>query len=504
MKSFVHFFAACLVCAASGIWAETASGEYADVSGFIGEAEYNALTADQQAMVQFRVTLQQSGAPMATVCFSDDTPPAMQQAIDSILTYGSKTRFNSISDGVRWTSTATDSGGIPLANPITVTWSIVPDGTDLGLAQVTGETDNDVSNLVATLNAAFGSQPVWEALMQSVLDQWSRVTGITYVKVSDDGAAFPSAPGVLGARGDVRFGGRSLDGGFGVLAYAFFPTTGDMVMDTDDMPFFTSSNNSFRAFRNTLSHEHGHSLGFSHVCPTDGSKIMEPFVPLSIDHSAPDDLAHGNRKYGDPAEKGGGNDAVGTATNLGPQGAGTTNYGLWPDPTLQSLSLDSPGDEDFFALALTSGQSVSFHLIPAGSAFPFGDDPGDLCGTATIGTLNSQTEIDLDFELIGTDMSTVLDTGAAVPAGFTEGIFGFTAPAAGTYYLRVHTNDAVSSTNPEDQVQLYTLRVVSPGLSAPAQAPAATWSLALLVGILLALGGTVTWSVMRRTTEGVR
>lgn len=497
MKSLTYFAAILLVSISGGAWAETSIEEYKAVSKFIGEAEYNALTSSEQDMIQHRAALEKTDTPLAALCFAGEVPPSLQQAIDKVFAFGMNTRFNGI-DGIRWTSTATDGGGILLGDPITITWSVVLDGTDLGLAQVTGETDNAGSDLIATFNAAFGSQAIWEALMQSVFDQWSRLTGITFVNVSDDGAIFPASSGVLGLRGDVRIGGRSLDGSFGVLAYNYFPTFGDMVLDTDDTSFFGSTNNEHRAFRNTFSHEHGHGLGFGHVCPTDGTKIMEPFVPLTIDHSGPDDVAHGNRKYGDPNEKSGGNDTAGTATNLGPQGAGTVNYGLWPDPNVQAMSLDSVGDEDFFALDLTNGQSVSFHMIPQGSLFPFGDDPGDSCGTATIGTLNSLAEINIDFELIDTDMSTVLLSSSTSPPGSTEDILGFTALGAGTYYLRVFTNDAVSGSNPEDQVQLYSLRVISPGLGAPVNAPFAMWSMTLLAAVLMVLGGGITWSVMRR------
>ena len=50
-----------------------------------------------------------------------------------------------------------------------------------------------------------------------------------YVFVNDDRAPSRGAPGFGAARGDVRIAGRTIDGNFGILAYNFFPDTGDMV-----------------------------------------------------------------------------------------------------------------------------------------------------------------------------------------------------------------------------------------------------------------------------------
>ncbi len=49
--------------------------------------------------------------------------------------------------------------------------------------------------------------------MQTAFNIYGSKTGITYVYVSDDGAANGS-PGVVGARGDVRIGGTDLAGPF--------------------------------------------------------------------------------------------------------------------------------------------------------------------------------------------------------------------------------------------------------------------------------------------------
>ena len=72
---------------------------------------------------------------------------------------------------------------------------------------------------------------------------------------------------------------RYITGNFGILAYNFFPNSGDMVIDVPDSFYNNTSNNSL-GLRNTLAHEHGHGLGLSHVCPVNQTKLMEPFISL--------------------------------------------------------------------------------------------------------------------------------------------------------------------------------------------------------------------------------
>ena len=59
---------------------------------------------------------------------------------------------------------------------------------------------------------------------------------------------------------DMRMAGHPIDGNSGILAFNYFPNTGDMVIDTSDNFFATTTSNSLR-LRNVLAHEHGHGLG---------------------------------------------------------------------------------------------------------------------------------------------------------------------------------------------------------------------------------------------------
>ena len=144
------------------------------------------------------------------------------------------------------------------------------------MSGVSGETA-DGSSLVAFLNGIYGTvtadtnytDEVWFPHFQSSFDRWSELTGITYVYAAyDDGANLTSfaslAPGVLGLRADVRIGGHGIDGNSGVVAYNVYPDNGEMVIDTPDSFYNTTSNNSFR-LRNTIMHESGHGIMSSPV-----------------------------------------------------------------------------------------------------------------------------------------------------------------------------------------------------------------------------------------------
>src|SRR5262245_819365 len=143
------------------------------------------------------------------------------------------------SDSDRWTRTATSGGGLAQGAATIVTWSIVPDGT--AVAGYDGEPASP-SNLRAFLGNIYGTNPnstlptnqPWFSVVKQVFDRWSALSGVTYVyEPADDGAALGStANGAVGVRGDARLSGHFIDGPSNILAYNFFPTISDMVIDT--------------------------------------------------------------------------------------------------------------------------------------------------------------------------------------------------------------------------------------------------------------------------------
>lgn len=341
-------------------------------------------------------------------------------------------------DTARWSTTATNGGGLSQGDPTTITWSIVPDGTSI--FGYNGE-PTSASNLRAFLNAIYGSQAVWLPLFQQVFDRWSELNGVTYVyEPNDDGSAWTSttiAGGVLGVRGDVRISGHFIDGNSNVLAYNFFPNFGDMVIDTADNTYNNTTNNS-RVLRNVLAHEHGHGLGLSHVCPVSQTKLMEPFLSVAFDGPQFDDILATNRGYGDSFES---NDAPGIATSLGSLAVGDT-------VSLDTRSIDDNSDPDFFAFTVGAGTNASVTISPSGSSYLSG--PQNANGSCSAGTTyNPADNQNLALQILDTNGSTVLASANATGAGGSESLSSVALPGAGSYY--------VSISGPNNEAQLYSL-----------------------------------------------
>src|SRR5688572_26514272 len=154
---------------------------------------------------------------------------------------------------VRWGTTASAPAGSN-GDPIALTWSIVPNGT---LIQGEGN-----SNFIHFFDDVFGAGPIggddlthrpWFQLLAEPFNRWSQLSGMTFVyEPFDDGVTHGSADGALGVRGDVRIGGASVDGPLGTLAYIYFPSNSDLVVDTADGAFFSNPALDHRQFRNVL------------------------------------------------------------------------------------------------------------------------------------------------------------------------------------------------------------------------------------------------------------
>ncbi len=214
---------------------------------------------------------------------------------------------------------------------LTLTWSFVPDGLSIPGGNVSGEATSP-SVLFSRMDSLFGgNRALWIAQFQSCFDRWGALSGVSYVRVKDtanddwdDGAAWGSNGSTN--RGMCRISMHALDGVNGVLAYCQFPTNGDMVIDSSEN--WAQSGNTYRFLRNVVMHEHGHALGFQHVCPANGTKLMEPFIDTDYDGPQQDDMRAVEYNYGDPYEP---NNTVSSAYNLGTLTPGsTTNLGLVP------------------------------------------------------------------------------------------------------------------------------------------------------------------------------
>ena len=408
--------------------------------------------------------------------FAPDTPQSVVDAYEAEHHADDEVGFSDFNADDRWRTTATNGGGIALGEAITLTWSIAPDGTNIpGFNGEAAAPSDLVSRFRTFYNDANNPADtdyvgeMWFTQIAAALNEWSDISGISYVyEPNDDGAAFSSsssaAPGVTGVRGDVRIGGHLIDGNSGVLAYNFFPDNGEMVIDTADSFYANLSSNSLR-LRNVIAHEAGHGVGFSHVESNNAAFLMEPFVSTGFDGPQLDDILAAHRNYGDVNEKGGANETAGTATDLGSIGDGVTvSIGTQANDTrveatdTDFVSIDDDSDIDVFSFTVSANSSIDVNLSPQGPTYNQGRQGG------TQSSYNASAQSDLSFEILGTDGTTVLTTASANGIGASESLSAFDLNVAGTYYVRISGADNV--------VQMYQLDV-----SVTVDAPTSTVSL---------------------------
>ncbi|MGE3320848.1 MAG: matrixin family metalloprotease [Phycisphaerales bacterium] len=357
------------------------------------------------------------GEPVA-FCFAPGTDPALVAAFNAA-TFPETPAFQQTG---RWNNTATNGGGVGTQGlPITLTYSFVPDGTTIPPGS---SFSGGTSTLRAFLTGIYGSEAVWMQIYHDMFASWGDLCGITYVfEPNDDGVSTSSNPGVLGVRGDLRMAGYSLDGNSGVLAYNNFPQNGDMVVDAGDSFYNTTSNNS-RRLRNVLFHEHGHGMGQLHVCPSNQTKLMEPFISTAYFGPQLDDILNAQRHYGDDDEP---NDAAFTSVALPSPGLATQ--------TRQRLSIDDNADVDFYSISVPGPSRIAVTIRPIGSSYVQGPQTS-ACDTTGTSLYDPRVVNDLTLAIIAPNQATTLATANVNPAGGIESL-ELPVAAAGTYYLRV-------------------------------------------------------------------
>lgn len=393
---------------------------------------------------------------LAGPVFAAGTP---QSYVDEVIASFQGTGISGESGGInqsgtRWTN---PTGGLSAnsGDPSTVSWSIVPDGTIDN-----SEGGSVATNLVAFMDNIYGggagaiSERPWFGIFERAYDSWSEVSGLTFVyEANDDGANIGgSNRGVSGVRGDVRIGGRPIDGNFGVLAFNYFPNSGgnsgfdgDMIIDTNDVFYFNSSDGPSgenRGLSNVLMHEAGHGIGLDHVIPTDQTKLMEPFISLAYLGPQHDDILGAQQLYGDNFEN---DDVQGSASDIGELANGLTQ--------VTGISIDKNADDDWFQFSVASAGEVSLLLTPVGEQYQVGPQGG------TAGPVNTLINLDLSFELRAADGS-VLAQVNGTGAGAAESLDDFALPAAGTYFIKIAGTGAAAA-----DPQLYDLDIRLSGLT---------------------------------------
>ena len=354
----------------------------------------------------------------------------------------------------RWTenTATTQAQGLDQGDPLVLTWSIAREQTELS--------NSTSSNLVAFLDGIYSNGfDEYQPLLQSAIGRWGEVSGLTIVfEPEDDGTRFSSrnfAAGSLGVRGDIRFGGRFIDGTGGVLAFANFSNLGgDVTIDTGDGTFSNLSGNSLR-LRNVIAHEFGHTLGFfavaGHVVSSDTRQLLEPTLETTVDGPQYHDILSVQRGYGDIYETGAGNDTANNATELGmlldgdsvvlgesAHRRGTsllfdaqpTGIEIRPDE-VDFISIDDQTDIDVFSFTIVESGSVGISLDTLGESYMAG---GENQNNQIL--FDTSERVDLALELLATDGQTVLETSDAGGFGDDE-ILSDISLEPGTYFVRI-------------------------------------------------------------------
>lgn len=368
------------------------------------------------------------------------SPEYMQKWMDKIRSESSL-RFE---PNDRWGTFGAGNG------PVSLTYSFPPDGTSLTAG-------NPGSNEMFTLwNAAFGpvgGESFWKQKFRESFDNWERYTGNVYTEVSDDGASWPGSPGPFNGgsnRGDIRITSRNIDGPGGVLAFNYFPDTGDMHMDSGDLTAgnYLSSNSNYRFLRNVVIHENGHGMGLSHSCPVQGNKLMEPFINTGFNGAQLDDILGMQVLYGDQFEP---NNSTGAATP-------PTASGFIPDETNAIALLSIAPEPDLFRVTVSGESTLAVTVTPQSGTYLAG--PQLSSGACSSGsTIDIGDNANLRIEILD-------ESGAQIglrdqnPAGQGETLPSFTLPASGDYYIRIGASDY-------QDIQMYSISVTIAGGGCP-------------------------------------
>ncbi len=410
--------------------------------------QIEALRVEQREMLLHfeRMAYEIGSAPH--VCLHPDTDPKVAQAIEQFLNdLWFTTSPNAFILSTRWTRTATDGTGLNQGDPSTLTYSFVPDGTN-----ISGE---GASNLFSFMNAQVGAG-TWEALYQTALDAWGDTSGLTYVReMNDDGATITGAAnnnGILGIRGDVRISGNFIDGNSGVLAYNFFPNSGEIVMDTGDVGFFGNASNNYIRLRNVITHEAGHGIGLAHIESDSDRFLMEPFIDISFVGPQIDDIRGAPRGYGDMDEN---NNSFGNASDLNQIFFGNATPimgGQFPGATLRSM--DDNADIDYYSFVTGEPVTITAFVSPSGGSYQSTPQGGGGGGAF----VNYNAISDLRFSVFDSSQSLVVAVdNAPIGQGESEII---ELPATGQYFF------VVDNTN-VNNIQTYSIGMVVNTLTLP-------------------------------------
>jgi len=348
-------------------------------------------------------------------------------------------------------------GGIGSGNgPVNLTYSFPPDTANGGPSSLgnfpQGENFNDMNSAWNAAFSSVGGEPFWKDKFRQSFDDWEQVTGNNYTEVTDGNPSrsWPSVDGPFnnGVNGDIRIVSSLDDGPGGVLAFNFFPDTGDMHLDSADLNSYTNSNNNYRFLRNVVIHENGHGMGLSHSCPVQGTKLMEPFINTSFDGSQLDDVLGMQVLYGDKFEP---NNSTAAATP-------PTESGILPDVTKVNAALSISPDADYYRLTISGESTIEVSVTPQLGTYPAGPQNGD--GSCSQGTeVDVSDNANLRIEILDSNGQQI-GLRDQNPAGQGETLPTFNLPSAGDFFIRITASNF-------DDIQLYTMSTTITGGGCP-------------------------------------
>ena len=352
-----------------------------------------------------------------------------------------------------WTGNGGMGGG-GLAVKASLTYSFPPEGTMWGApgSQQANQLATNLTTLLGPTNLDQGRE-----LIRQCFGSWRRYSGLTYTEVADSGIPMDNSSTRRSTVGDIRVGAVS-QGLSGVLAYNYYPNAGgDTTLNSDyfnaSQGAFANGTNTYRYFRNVVTHEHGHGLGLGHQTPCNNSKLMEPFINTNFDMVALDDRRGTMRSHGDRFA---GNTAAVTAKNFGDLTAPILRSVIEKDlSTNGQHAAGNPTGADWYRFTLTTEQNVTITVAPTGISYPAADQTSG-CNPLTGTTVNSLNAGNLAVTLndaVGTSM--LFSSDANLNGGSELISAGILAP--GTYTVRVY--DIGPNAVDDERIQTYNLTI---------------------------------------------
>jgi len=360
----------------------------------------------------------------------------------------------------RWSATQLDGGNLQRGDPVNLRWSIVPDGKSYDRSansQLIQFLDDGWNVVAAQRTPDFTNRPWW-SVINNAYAQYPRVSGVSLSYTAEQNASGMST----GMFGDIRIGGENIDNTpGGALADNTFPDAGDMRIDTTreangSVGFYFATE---PGLRNLVIHETGHGVGLGHSEFVNNSAhaVMEPGLRTDIWGLQFDDVYAVNRQYGDPKERGGGNNAPASATQLGALNmSGSVSVGLDATDSVVDqfdddwLGIDGTSDVDWFRFSVSGDSFANIQLTPIGPTYT----------TTTLGTFNATAQSDLILQLfVASPSVTLIKTIDSGGLGVGELLGAQHLSTAGDYLLRVRGK--------QDLNQFYRLDVSVSALPAP-------------------------------------